>query len=476
MIKRETLKKLLSICLIIALVFTTMSYQPSIAKAAGDGSSYATAEELQLDQNKSLTFFSGDSNYYGKFTIPEQGIVTFKTVDKNMTDQAFGFKYILYDNNGKTIWGGEKKSYNSINPNYSGSVGLAAGTYTVKIDPEYFYKENRNIDFVVNFIANKYCEIESNEYIADATPMELGHFYDIYFGGKGSGENDFFKFKAEKNKFYRATITNFDIVDPTTTIFHVYDPKGEQVESLRFDTKIDKDGNYIYEFKTEMTGEYKIRVYNYHGEQFHFKLKIAKCPFYPEIPEYYNFKANLSTLDGGYDDVHLSWDKIKGATGYEIYMKKGNAKTYTFKGKTSNLYYNVKNLADGAKYYFKMRPYYSDGENIYRKNAYKFVNIWTLKKINTPYVKRSSKYSPECVDVSWNKIYGDVRYQISRSTSKTGTYVVASTYSNKYSYLKGKVNKGYYYKVRAYAEVYRNGKYIKVFAPWSDVKYCRTTR
>ena len=474
------LKRVLGICLAVALVFTTIPFQASIAKAAGNGSSYETAEELQLDQNKSLTFFSGDTNYYGKFTIPEQGVVTFKSVDKNMTDEAFGFQYILYDKDGKIVWGGEKESYNSLNPNYSGSVGLAAGTYTVKIDPAYFYKETRNIDFIINFTPNKYCEIESNEYIENATPMELGHFYDIYFGGQGydakTGENDFFKFKAEKNKFYRATITNFDVVDPTTAILYVYDPKGEQVENLHFDTKIDKDGNHIYEFQTEMTGEYKIRVYNYHGEQFNFKLKIAKCPFYPEMSEYSKLKANLSTLAGGYDDVHLSWDKAKGATGYEIYMKRGTAKTYTYKGRTSNLYYNVKNLADGAKYYFKMRPYYSDGTNIYRKNAYKFANIWTMKKINTPYVKRSSKYSPEYVDVSWNKVYGDVRYQISRSTSKTGTYVVASTYSTQYSYLKGVVNRGYYYKVRAYAEVYRNGKYIKVFAPWSNVKYCRTTR
>lgn len=301
--RREMIKRIFSLCLAVALVFTTIPFQASIAKAAGNGSSYATAEELQLDQNKSLTFSSGDTNYYGKFTIPEQGIVTFKSVDKNMINGAFGFQYILYDKDGKVIWGGEKKSYNSFNPNYSGSVGLAAGTYTVKIDPEYFYKETRNIDFTVNFSQNKYCEVESNEYIENATPMELGHFYDIYFGGQGyeakTGENDFFKFKAEKNKFYRATITNFDVVDPTTALLYLYDPKGEQVEKLHFDTKIDKDGNHIYEFQTEMTGEYKIRIYNYHGEQFNFKLKIAKCPFYPEMSEYNKLKVNLSTLEIG---------------------------------------------------------------------------------------------------------------------------------------------------------------------------------
>jgi hypothetical protein len=68
--------------------------------------------------------------------------------------------------------------------------------------------------------------------------------------------------------------------------------------------------------------------------------------------------AKLGTGSGGYDDVHFSWSKSTGATGYLVYYKKASAKKYTFYKATTKTSVIKKNLADKTKYTFKVNPYY----------------------------------------------------------------------------------------------------------------------
>ena len=91
--------------------------------------------------------------------------------------------------------------------------------------------------------------------------------------------------------------------------------------------------------------------------------------------------------------------------------------------------------------------------------------IYTLKKVSTPIVK---KYSRTKVIIQWANISGETGYQISRSTSKTGTSIVYTynTTTGKSKVLSAVRGKTYYYKVRAYRIV--SGK--KIYGPWSTVR------
>lgn len=132
--------------------------------------------------------------------------------------------------------------------------------------------------------------------------------------------------------------------------------------------------------------------------------------------------AKLSTVRCGYDDVVVSWSKTPKAKEYYVYYKKDskNAKWYSA-GKTTKTYLAKRNLTDGTRYVFLVRPYIQKGSKIYQSKKCKKVEITTLKKMSTPTVR---KYSSGKAKVYWKDIAGQDGYQISKSTSKNKTNII----------------------------------------------------
>ena len=179
----------------------------------------------------------------------------------------------------------------------------------------------------------------------------------------------------------------------------------------------------------------------------------------------YNLSApeKVSSKLCGYNDVALSWSKVKNADAYKIYYKKSTAKSYSYLTTTTSASYKKANLSDGVKYYFKVVPCTKINGSYYADTSYKTTNIYTLKKLSAPKVVRVNGSK---VKVSWNNIEGESGYQISKSTSKSKTNVVStySTSSGKSKTINAAKGKTYYYKVRAYKTV--DGK--KIYGPWSN--------
>lgn len=167
----------------------------------------------------------------------------------------------------------------------------------------------------------------------------------------------------------------------------------------------------------------------------------------------------------GHNDVAVKWSKVTNANGYYLYYKKTSAKSYTLLKKTTSTSYKKANLSDGVNYTFKVIPYYVVGGKTYKDDSYKTASCYTLKKVAAP---KTAKSSSSKVKVSWTNIQGESGYQISASTSKSGTRIVSTytTTTGKSKEVSAKKGKTYYYKVRAFKTV--SGK--KIYGPWSAVK------
>lgn len=204
-------------------------------------------------------------------------------------------------------------------------------------------------------------------------------------------------------------------------------------------------------------GRYSVKV-NFRGE--YSGSKTLYFTIGPKNP------SSVSAKLYGYDDVKVSWKKVSGATGYIVYYKKSTATSWASKS-TTGTSVKLANLSDGVKYDIKVVTYKTkSGYKCY--NAGKTTSIYTLKTVpGVKAVKSGTK-----VKVSWTNISGETGYQISKSTKKSGTSVVATykTTSGKSKTISATKGKTYYYKVRAYKVV--DGK--KIYGPWSSViKYKR---
>lgn len=106
-----------------------------------------------------------------------------------------------------------------------------------------------------------------------------------------------------------------------------------------------------------------------------------------------NLKA---TQPSSSKEVKLTWSKVEGADGYEIYRAVSSSSTWTRKGDSKVTSYVNKGLTLGKRYYYKVRAYVFDanGKKVYSK----FSDVVSMK---TAYVKPTFKLDTYGEDGTW---------------------------------------------------------------------------
>lgn len=193
-----------------------------------------------------------------------------------------------------------------------------------------------------------------------------------------------------------------------------------------------------------------------------------------------SFKIQLGKVKGlkngtlKTDSVQIKWNKLTGATNYQIYRYDSAKKKYVklktvSSGKSS---YTDKKREPARAYKYKVRAYRSaGGKTSYSSYSDVLYTAAKPKKVSTLTAKKKTKNS---VKLTWKKTTRADGYQIYHynstkkkwekvTTIKKGTTV---TYTNK----KLKSKKTYQYKVRAYRQ---NGN-TTAYGSYSDILKVRT--
>lgn len=212
---------------------------------------------------------------------------------------------------------------------------------------------------------------------------------------------------------------------------------------------------------------YKVRAYKNVGTKKvygTFSTVVSATPIPSRV-------TGVTTRSARYDAVELSWNKVNGATAYEIYRSasatSGFTKIRTLIGSSNTTLTNT-GLVSGKTYYYKIRAYRS----VYGKKVYgTFSNVVSRKPIpGKPAIKSVQSTTSKKATVTWSQISGASGYEVYRCNTKSGTYKRIATVSggSRLTYTNSGLTsqKAYYYKVRAYRTV--NGQ--KVFGLLSEAK------
>ncbi len=155
--------------------------------------------------------------------------------------------------------------------------------------------------------------------------------------------------------------------------------------------------------------------------------------------------SGLKAASAAYNKIKVSWSGVSGASGYVLYMKKGQI--YRPLVTTSGNSAVINGLTCGNYYYFKVAAYkVSANKRIYGKES-AVAKGRPLPGKTTKILTRKGKKK---IKIKWKKVAGASGYQISRATKAKGRYKsIKRTKARSYTD-KVKRKKKYYYRIRAY--------------------------
>lgn len=127
------------------------------------------------------------------------------------------------------------------------------------------------------------------------------------------------------------------------------------------------------------------------------------------------------TAYGASGGVTLKWNKVSGASGYQVYRSTSPGGSYSRLGTTKKLQYINTSLVKGTKYYYKVRAYKKKHG---KKYGWFTGAVEGMTGVGVPGGFCSVLASNGTVTNTWNAVPGASGYQLQRASTTSGGYVV----------------------------------------------------
>ena len=179
--------------------------------------------------------------------------------------------------------------------------------------------------------------------------------------------------------------------------------------------------------------------------------------------------TNLTAYHTDDDEIKLSWSKVDGADGYQVYIYNDAAKKWQKLPSTTKTNYESENLASAKTYKFRVRAYdKTSSGTVYSAYA----NLTASTQPDEVENVRVSAKTKNSVTLTWSPVKNADGYQIYIYSPSKGKFVRKTSVTATTAKITGrKAGTAYKFKVRAYYKVDSKSYY----GEFSDVLSVKTS-
>lgn len=214
--------------------------------------------------------------------------------------------------------------------------------------------------------------------------------------------------------------------------------------------------NYVYALKAYKTVKKKKYYSSYSS-----KLTATTLPSKPT-----GFKATPT-----YNSVSLSWSKVTGATGYNVYSYNSSTKKYTKLASTTKLSYKVSSLKENTSYKYAVMAYKTLNKKNYNSAYSSVITAKTvLRSMSAPEILSLENVKAFSADIKFSPVNLAEKYVVEYAENEGFDNSVSIIADNTECSLK--LNQEKVYFVRVYAVRTVNG--VTYSSPVSDIRSLKT--
>ena len=404
---------------------------------SGVNNTYPTASSISLNKTYTGQIARNDECDWYCFTLPSSGRTTFDIASK-IGKLCVG----LYDNNGEHLM--SKTLYREDSTGQLEKLApldLTKGTYYLCAERYSTYFEDTGkytLKVAFTSAGESFSETGygTNNTTSKASSISLNKTYTGQIAL--NDDKDFYKFKlSAKGELNLNIHTKMDAVN-----VYFYDRNGNQLFA-KTAYKNSTTGTNRAKFTVAVPAGTSYVGVTQNGSNtgtYTFSLQRAGVPTAPKVTSSY-FSAS--------GKPYLKWASVEYASKYEVYRASSKSGTYKKIGTTSKVNYTDTSAATGYTYYYKVKAFNSKGSASGYSAAVSAISHCARPVAKSDYLTSTGKPY-----VKWSAVTGASKYQVYRSTSKTGTYKLLGT-TTKLNYKDTTATTGYtyYYKVKAVSKV-----------------------
>ena len=376
-----------------------------------------------------------------------------------------------YDNNGKAVYLKYNKTGKSINvetdaPKLLSATSADYDTINVKwqeVKGATGYKVYRKKAGEKDFTALGF--VKGTTYKDDSAQVGQEYYYTVraYVGETsklGSFDKNGIKGVAlpKKPTLKTAESVDFNAIKVTwkkvdgASGYYVY-RKADGEKYFKQIAEVNRNKTFSSTDLSATTGvkyQYTVRAYRNRNGKPYAGLYDSKGVTATACTKAPTIKSGVSTVS---DKLKLTWRKVNGASGYNVYRKLENDKSYklikTING-NGNVEFTDSGLKCGVKYYYRVNGFRTvDSKNYEGRGSKDYLGLTTPAQ---PALKSAKSLGYNTISIEWTKVEGATGYDIYRKA--TGTYSKIGTV-NKQSTVTFKDEKAvtgvrYQYTVRAF--------------------------